>query len=123
MGFGCVGGVAAPVISGPVVPTTPVTPPVKGKSSLDNTAPATLFVSVPADARLSIDGAATTSTSTERVFVSPALSFGREYHYTLQAEFVRDGKVVKVSKEVAVKAGDETRVRFDAGNATSVASR
>ena len=115
VGYGCVGT--------PVMPVAPVAPVPAKTSSLDNVAPATLLVSVPVDTRLSIDGAATTSTSTQRVFVSPALSFGREYHYTLQAEFVQDGKVVKVSKEVAVKAGDETQVRFDAGSVAGVASR
>jgi uncharacterized protein (TIGR03000 family) len=115
VGYGCVGT--------PVAPVAPVAPVPAKTSSLDNSAPATLLVSVPVDARLSIDGAATTSTSTQRVFVSPALSFGREYHYTLQAEFVQDGKVVKVSKEVAVKAGDETQVRFDAGSVAGMASR
>ena len=113
VGYGCVGT--------PVMPVAPV--PAMGMSRLDNVAPATLIVSVPVDARLSIDGAATPSISTQRVFVSPALSFGREYHYTLQAEFVQEGKVVTVSKEVAVKAGDETQVRFDAGSVATVASR
>jgi uncharacterized protein (TIGR03000 family) len=118
---GCYGGstIGAPIVPAPVAPATP---PVK-KTSIDNAAPATLFVSVPADARLTIDGEATTSTTTQRVFVSPALNFGREYHYTLQAEFTKDGKVVKVSKEVAVKAGDETRVNFDAESVADVASR
>ena len=41
------------------------------KTSIDGAAPATLVVNVPADARLTIDGEATTSTSTQRVFVSP----------------------------------------------------
>jgi len=93
------------------------------KTSLDNMAPATLIVTVPADARLSIDGEATTSTSTERVFVSPALTFGRDYHYTLQAEFQKDGKTVKVRKDVAITAGNETRVNLGADSLAEVASR
>jgi len=82
-----------------------------------------LIVTVPADTRLSIDGEATTSTATQRVFVSPALDFGREYHYTLQAEFLKNGKKVTRSKEVAVKAGEETHVSFEDDDATEVASR
>jgi len=116
-GLGCVGGVGG-VIVPPVAPTT--TPK---KTSLENSAPATLIVSVPADARLSIDGEATTSMTTQRVFVSPALNFGREYHYTLQAEFVKDGKKVTLSKEVAVQAGEETRVSFSAADSAEMASR
>ena len=105
-----------------MTPAAPATPPAK-KTSIEGAAPATLIVNVPADARLSIDGEATTSTATQRVFVSPALNFGREYHYTLEAEFQKDGKMVKVTKEVAVKAGDETRVNFDAEVPAEIASR
>lgn len=125
-GYGCVGGVGgvggmggATVVPGNVAPNTAPANPAKNKTSLENAAPATLIVTVPADALLSIDGEATTSTSTERVFVSPALNFGREYHYTLQAEFQKDGKTVKLTKDVAIKAGDETRVRFDADSLVS----
>jgi uncharacterized protein (TIGR03000 family) len=108
----------------PTVPTTPVKPEDgKKKSTMENVAPATIVVTVPADARLTIDGEATTSTSTRRVFVSPALEAGRDYHYTLKAEFVKDGKPVTVSKEIAVQAGNETRVTLDAGSLAGVASR
>ncbi len=117
------GGTVAPVV--PAAPVTPAPAPATTpkKTSLEGAAPATLIVNVPAEARLSIDGEATTSTATQRVFVSPALNFGREYHYTLEAEFQKDGKMVKVTKEVAVKAGDETRVNFDAEVSAEIASR
>ncbi len=108
-----------------ITPTTPstTTTPEKKSTSIEGAAPATLIVSVPAEAKLSIDGEATTSTATQRVFVSPALNFGREYHYTLKAEFQKDGKKVSLSKEVAVKAGEETRVSFDAASPAELASR
>ncbi len=57
------------------------------------------------------------------MFVSPALEAGREFHYTVTAQFVQDGKPVTVSKEVAVRAGDETRVTLDADSLAGVASR
>jgi uncharacterized protein (TIGR03000 family) len=116
------GGMGAPM----VVPSTvapPVAPAAPNKTSLENSAPATLIVNVPANARLSIEGEATTSTAMQRVFVTPALDFGHEYHYTVQAEFQKDGKTVTLSKEVAVKAGEETRVRFEADDSTEIASR
>ncbi len=119
---GCTGTVNCCGCTGTVVPAPVVAPPAKGKVGLDNVAPATLIVSVPAEARLTVDGQITSSTSTQRVFVTPALSLDRVYNYTIEAEYVRDGKLVKISKEVAVKAGDETRVRFD-DEATRVASR
>ena len=48
-------------------------------------APATIIVSLPADATLTIDDAATVSTSSLRVFTSPILPNGRDFHYTLKA--------------------------------------
>ena len=75
-------------------------------------APATIIVSLPADARLTIDGAATISTSAERVFTSPTLPVGEDFHYTLKAQYVRDGQPVVFSKDVTVRAGLETRVNM-----------
>ncbi len=62
------------------------------------------------------------STGSSRVFTSPTLNPGKEYHYTLKAEVVRDGKPVKVEKVVAVKAGELTPVALTLPTA-SVAQR
>jgi len=85
-------------------------------------APATIIVSLPANATLTIDDAATTSTDSTRVFTSPVLPAGREFHYTLKAQMVRDGKSVVVSKEVTVRAGETTHATMEAGLA-NVANR
>jgi uncharacterized protein (TIGR03000 family) len=84
--------------------------------------PATIIVSLPADANLTIDDAATTSTAAVRVFTSPTLPLGQEFHYTLKAEYLRDGKPVVISRDITVRAGEETRVTLEAGLA-GVASR
>jgi uncharacterized protein (TIGR03000 family) len=76
-------------------------------------APATIIVSLPADAKLLIDGAATTSTSALRTLESPALQAGMDHHYTLTAELVQDGKPVTATKRITVRAGEETRVALD----------
>ena len=73
-------------------------------------APVRIVVTLPADARLTIDGAATTSTSDTRVFLSPELSPGRAYQYTLRAEVIRDGKPISLAQTVQVQAGKESRV-------------
>lgn len=73
-------------------------------------APATIFVQLPADAKLFIDNEATTSTGGSRFFQSPVLNADKEYHYTLKAEVVRDGKPVKAEQVVTVKAGETTPV-------------
>jgi uncharacterized protein (TIGR03000 family) len=70
----------------------------------------TLIVDLPADAQLTIDGAATVSTSETRVFVSPPLQLGNDYSYTLTATVTRDGEAQSVTQEVTVRAGEETRV-------------
>lgn len=122
-GMGGVGGVVVPPVA-PVAPTAPAAPAnSKNKVSIEGAAPATLIVSVPADARLSIDGEETTSTTTQRTFVSPALEIGRTYHYTLQAEIIKNGAKVTMSKEIAVQAGEETRVSFNANDTGEIASR
>ncbi len=74
-----------------------------------DTQAATLVVSLPAEAKLTVDDYATASTSGERTFTTPALKVGQEYHYTLTA--VLNGQTV--TKEVTVRGGETTRVNLD----------
>jgi uncharacterized protein (TIGR03000 family) len=76
-------------------------------------APCTIVVHLPADATLTIDREATTSTSARRKFVSPALPPGRKFTYTLAATFERAGEAVTVEKVVRVWAGGEVEVMID----------
>jgi uncharacterized protein (TIGR03000 family) len=119
----------APTFGAPVYPGTPapVGEPIKKMPSGDkktglDPAEATIVVTLPEDARLSVDGTDTTSTSGVRLLVSPTLEPGRDFHYTLRAEVTRDGKPVRVEKTIAVRAGEETQVTLDLP-ATSVAQR
>lgn len=82
---------------------------------------ATLIVTLPENARLSVDDYKTNSMSGERVFSTPALKVGQDYHYTLTAEVERDGKVQTVTREVTVRAGETTRVSLDLGALTASA--
>ena len=88
----------------------------------DGDAPGTVIVSLPADARLTFDGAATTSTSAERTFRTPPLQTGQDYTYTLRAEINRDGVASSVTQVVTVRAGETTRISLEIP-ATGVASR
>jgi uncharacterized protein (TIGR03000 family) len=76
--------------------------------------PATVRVTAPIDARLTIDGQATRSTSGQRRFVTPPLEVGKRYGYTFRASFLRAGKTITVEQEVFVRAGQETLVSLDA---------
>jgi uncharacterized protein (TIGR03000 family) len=79
-------------------------------------------VQVPADARVTVDGEATRSTSSVRTFQTPALARDKVYAYDMTAEFQQDGKTVKVSKRVQVEAGRTFNVDLRQ-SATAVASR
>jgi uncharacterized protein (TIGR03000 family) len=83
---------------------------------------ATIVVAVPTAAKVTIDGAPTVSTSNVRYFESPTLAKGQTYSYTFEAEFQKDGKAVKVQKQVSFQAGQA--VRCDLTSApTAVASK
>jgi uncharacterized protein (TIGR03000 family) len=121
-GAGCWGGMAP---MGPPMKPEDKKPedkkPEDKKPVGEISAPATLIVNLPAEAKLLVDGNVTKSTSAERVFVSPALIPGQLYNYTLKAEFNKDGRPVTVTKTVQVRAGLETRVTIEESEA--VASR
>jgi uncharacterized protein (TIGR03000 family) len=117
---GCTGGYAAPCsgCTGAPPVIVPATPgedlkkmPKEDKPKTGMVpAPATLIVSLPADAKLVIDDTLTSSTSAERTFVTPALTPGADYKYTLKADVTRNGQTVHVEEKVTVRAGEETRV-------------
>jgi len=106
---GCCGG----GMGGPVYMPREGPRPMPGRGSLDTPSPATIVVSLPAEAKLTIDDFVTSSTSERRVFVSPALTPGKTYSYTFKAEVMRDSKPVTVTKEVTVRAGEETPVTIE----------
>ena len=92
-----------------------------GYALLDAGTTATVVVELPADATLTIDGEATTSTSATRVFQTPELEPGKTFHYTFQAQVERDGKVQSVTRHVEVRAGEQTRVSLTPPAATVAA--
>jgi uncharacterized protein (TIGR03000 family) len=78
-------------------------------------------VTLPEDAKLTVDGTPTVSTSESRVFESPSLAPGQTFYYELKATAVRGGKTQTVRKKVPVRAGQDTRVRIDIPEATVAA--
>ena len=76
-------------------------------------APAVIQVSLPADARLIVDGHVTTSTSSQRTFTTPALPMGQAFSYTIRAEVIREGRTVVETQQVTVRGGEETNVPFN----------
>jgi uncharacterized protein (TIGR03000 family) len=87
-------------------------------------APAKVIVTLPAEAILYANGVRMQQTSAERHFVTPALESGMAYHYVFTIETIRDGRTVSEDREVAVQAGAEIRVNFNAQiDATGIAAR
>ncbi len=84
-------------------------PPAKKVAAASPNA-ATVVVTLPADAKLTIDGTATTSTSSERTFETPDLVLGKTYSYTLEATFQKEGKSVVISKKVTIEAGKTSTI-------------
>jgi uncharacterized protein (TIGR03000 family) len=124
--YGCYGGMTMSYGGMPYgyAQTTYYAPAVATTTTIPTVEPtkATIVVSLPADATLTVDDNPTTSTSATRVFASPPLQPGKQYTYTLKAEIVRDGQKVVAEKKVPVRAGQESRVTLDFP-ARSVASR
>jgi uncharacterized protein (TIGR03000 family) len=114
MGHGCTGGIyyEKPKDKKPEKVTKP--PKEEGKEDEARLpAPATLIVNLPAEATLTIDGAATQSTSATRVFASPDLPPDKEFYYTLKADMVRNGEKISTTKKVSVRAGQQTNVMLE----------
>src|SRR5262249_4708569 len=79
--------------------------------------PATVRVALPADATLTVDGHATTSTSAARWFVTPLLQPDQEFQYRFKAQVVRGGRLWTRDQVVDVQAGRETKVALGAPEA------
>ena len=113
-GAGCAGCEGAPAPApAPMPAPAPDKKKTKSGEEANLSAPATVIVSLPAEATLKVDDYLTTSKSATRLFVTPALTRGQEFSYTLTGEIVRDGKPVVATKQVTVRAGEETRVAIE----------
>ncbi|HEX4589004.1 MAG TPA: TIGR03000 domain-containing protein [Gemmataceae bacterium] len=113
-GGGCWGGgyMIAPSTAPAGPPPTGPAPKPAGGTMLS--APATIVVSLPADATLKVDGAPTKATSDLRAFATPVLPIGQVYHYTLTAAIVRDGQPMTATQQVTVRGGETSRVEIPA---------
>jgi uncharacterized protein (TIGR03000 family) len=123
-GYGCMGGGCMGCGGGMMMPAGTVVPQVTVPATkmTQGPVPATIIVSIPTNARLTVDGQATTSTSNRRTLVTPALEQGSEYVYTLRAEMTNEGQTSAQEQVVRVRAGEITEHTFNFP-AQGVASR
>lgn len=111
---GCAGGCSGTVVEPKAMPKEPKTKPAS--------APATIVVTLPAEAKLTFDGNVTNSTSERRTFVTPALDTDSSYVYSVRAEVVREGRPVVETRQVTVRGGQTVQVPFEFST-SGVASR
>ena len=82
-----------------------------------------LTVSVPDDAKVSINGLLTKSTGSRRQFLSVGLMPGRTYNYVVKVQVVRNGQMQEDTRTVTLTTGQVTAVAFGFNvTAESVAS-
>ena len=71
-----------------------------------------LSISVPAQARVIINGLVTNSTGADRQYVSYGLKPGFVYKYEIRAQIVRDGRLIENTSTVHLAAGAHKGVAF-----------
>ncbi len=71
-----------------------------------------ITVSVPNDAKVTINGLPTKSTGSQRRYISYGLRAGCTYQYTVKAEIVRDGKIVPEEQTVLLTDGAQRDIAF-----------
>lgn len=98
-------------------PETPPAPAAEQSTMLSN-GEAYLSVNVPADARVFVNGQATTSVGTQRTYVSRGLTPGTAYDYRVRVETTVDGEARSETKLVKLQAGQNLQVGFDFQAAT-----
>jgi uncharacterized protein (TIGR03000 family) len=69
-------------------------------------------VTLPAKARLTVDGVDTRMTGGKHTFKTPELAKGQPFSYIFRAEIDRNGTMEVVSQEVKFKAGESVNVDF-----------
>lgn len=98
----------------PALPPTPQ-PPAPGTSTEyfpTSDTSGLLTVSVPADAKVLVNGRLTQSTGSTREFVTHNLVPGLTYKFTVVAQIVRDGQIVEDTKVVTLTAGSREGLAF-----------
>jgi uncharacterized protein (TIGR03000 family) len=71
-------------------------------------------LTVPADARVYLESQPTTVTGTVRHYVTPELTPGHEYRYTIRVEVVRNDKTYAANSEMRIRAGDNVNLAYAA---------
>lgn len=111
--------------SGPVYQPAPTIPTVNPAANIENSrayypsfAPSDkvlMEVTLPANAKITFQGAKTTQTGEFRRFESPSIATGHQYTYTVQATWTDNGQEVSQSRSFAVQPGDVVHINISRG--------
>jgi uncharacterized protein (TIGR03000 family) len=104
---------SAPMEYGAPTEAAPMTPPDTAPAASLDRETGGMTVSVPANAKVFVNGKPTTSTGALREYISRGLEPGYQYNYEVRVEVVRDGKTVADTKTVALRAGRLEHVAFN----------
>jgi len=74
--------------------------------------PVLITVNVPTDAQIWFQGAKTSQEGPSRQFISPALTPGRDYTYTMRVLRTENGRNVDETRKLSVHAGDQVTLTF-----------
>jgi uncharacterized protein (TIGR03000 family) len=72
--------------------------------------PATIVFQVPTGAKVYFDDEPTSQTSATRVYRTPPLPAGRDFHYAVKVEVNQGGKLLTETRNITVRAFSTTRV-------------
>jgi uncharacterized protein (TIGR03000 family) len=91
-------------------PSVPAEPTSTSAPTPENSGVVTVWL--PFDAKVTINGRATSSTGSRRQFVSYGLKPGYSYKYVIHAEVETDGNTLESDRTVTLTAGSNTSVAF-----------
>jgi uncharacterized protein (TIGR03000 family) len=94
-----------------------------GPTAGGEAAPGTVTVKLPADAKLLFNGTAAEGTGAVRTFRTTPLVPGQAYGYDLTAEVVRDGRTIRTTERVVVRAGEESKVTLSVDTGVRTAGK
>lgn len=97
----------------PPADTPPELPPAADAESFLRQGRAYLTVNAPEDARVFVNGRATTTAGANRTYVSAGLASGRRYRYEVRAEVLRDGQTLHQTKYAELQVGSTAMLDFE----------
>lgn len=108
MRFGIIAGALALILA--AAGFTSAQAPAEKKA--DRPRPASIHVTLPANATLTLNGDKTSETGENRWYVTPPLDPGKNYSATIKIHFVRDGNDFSIERKVTLRAGKIKHVNF-----------